>query len=243
MVDFNEKQELFLFKQLIEQSADLMLVVNTDSRFMYANYIAAHLFGYHEIEQIHSLTAHAIRCPASEFAEQFIAQDQQVIQQQRPLSLLDIHTYANDIPKVFLTKKSPLYDNNQNIFAVLCHCREISTDTFQKFSMTIASAERRFYSKNKSTERCYEITSVDNTLSKRELECLFFLLRGKTAAQIADILFLSKRTVENHLANIKTKLGCNKKSELIDVGIMNGYLNIIPESLLRKDLSLVLSAD
>ncbi len=173
-----------------------------------------------------------------ESAKQFIAQDQQVIQQQKPINLLDIHTYAYDSRKVFLTKKSPLYTQDNRLFGVLCHCREISANTFQKFSMSIASADQYFHRKTKGTEQSYQIVNVDNILSKRELECLFFLLRGKTAMQIADILFLSKRTVENHLANIKMKLGCNKKSDLFEFGIIHGYLNIIPESLLKKDLSL-----
>lgn len=53
-------------------------------------------------------------------------------------------------------------------------------------------------------------------LSKRELECLRFLLRGKTAKDIASLLLLSPRTIEFYLDNIKRKMGVSSKSELIE---------------------------
>src|SRR5579872_1296825 len=53
-------------------------------------------------------------------------------------------------------------------------------------------------------------------LSKRECTCLFYLVRGRTAAEIAKALFISKRTVETHIENIKTKLKCRNKSEIFD---------------------------
>lgn len=50
----------------------------------------------------------------------------------------------------------------------------------------------------------------------REVECISFLFKGKTAPQIADILNLSPRTVEYYIENIKNKLDCTSKSETIE---------------------------
>lgn len=52
-------------------------------------------------------------------------------------------------------------------------------------------------------------------LSLREKECLTWVIRGKTASEIAHILGLSKRTIESYMINIKNKLGAASKSELI----------------------------
>jgi pimeloyl-ACP methyl ester carboxylesterase/DNA-binding CsgD family transcriptional regulator len=52
-------------------------------------------------------------------------------------------------------------------------------------------------------------------LSRREREVALLASRGQTAHQIAECLFLSKRTVESHLAAIYDKLGVDSKSELI----------------------------
>ena len=54
-------------------------------------------------------------------------------------------------------------------------------------------------------------------LTKREAECMVWLLRGKTTSNIATILELSSRTVESYIKNMKTKTGCRTKSELIDL--------------------------
>ncbi|CAM2944449.1 transcriptional regulator LuxR [Legionella steigerwaltii] len=56
-------------------------------------------------------------------------------------------------------------------------------------------------------------------LSRREKECLQFLIRGKNTREVAQILGLSKRTVEHYLENIKNKMSVNTKSELIEKAI------------------------
>ncbi|MDH7600627.1 MAG: response regulator transcription factor [Armatimonadota bacterium] len=43
-------------------------------------------------------------------------------------------------------------------------------------------------------------------LTKRELEVLTLVVQGKTSKDIADALYVSKRTVDFHLANIYDKL-------------------------------------
>lgn len=55
-------------------------------------------------------------------------------------------------------------------------------------------------------------------LSKKKLECLYYLVRGKTAREIASILNISPRTVEHYLEDIKFKWGCCSKSSLIELG-------------------------
>jgi len=58
------------------------------------------------------------------------------------------------------------------------------------------------------------IDHVDR-LTKREMECLSYILQGRTLKETADILQLSKRTVETYFENIKNKLGCKNKTELL----------------------------
>mgnify|MGYP001579821977 FL=1 len=43
-------------------------------------------------------------------------------------------------------------------------------------------------------------------LTKREVEVLGLVLEGKTTKDIADALYVSKRTIDFHLANIYDKL-------------------------------------
>ncbi len=52
-------------------------------------------------------------------------------------------------------------------------------------------------------------------LTQREAECMINFLKDKTVSEAAAILELSPRTVEFYLKNIKVKLECRTKSELI----------------------------
>ncbi len=43
-------------------------------------------------------------------------------------------------------------------------------------------------------------------LTKREIEVLTHVIQGKSSKEVADTLFVSKRTVDFHLANVYDKL-------------------------------------
>lgn len=43
-------------------------------------------------------------------------------------------------------------------------------------------------------------------LTKRELEVLFLVVEGRSSQEVADALYVCKRTVDFHLANIYDKL-------------------------------------
>jgi DNA-binding CsgD family transcriptional regulator len=62
------------------------------------------------------------------------------------------------------------------------------------------------------------------TLSRRQTECLFYLIRGKTGNEIAALLTIKSRTVEYHLEEIKCKMGVSTKSELIEHAMLKDIL-------------------
>jgi DNA-binding CsgD family transcriptional regulator len=59
-------------------------------------------------------------------------------------------------------------------------------------------------------------------LSKREKEILGYISKGLSALQIAEILHLSKRTVESHKRNMQQKLGFTNSAALISFAIGAG---------------------
>ena len=52
-------------------------------------------------------------------------------------------------------------------------------------------------------------------LNDREVETLTWVARGKTSAEIAKILDLSKRTIDFHIDNARSKLGAATRSEAV----------------------------
>ena len=65
-------------------------------------------------------------------------------------------------------------------------------------------------------KQCVSINGIEIQFSDRELDCMYELCRGKTMKGIASCFGISPRTVESHLRNIKHKLQCNYKSEIIE---------------------------
>ncbi len=62
--------------------------------------------------------------------------------------------------------------------------------------------------------------------SKREQEVLLNICEGKSNQEIAEPLFISKRTVDKHRENILLKTESKNTAELVVFAIKNGYFEI-----------------
>ena len=69
-------------------------------------------------------------------------------------------------------------------------------------------------------------TSVEDALSDREVEILVEVCRGRSNQEIADKLFISKRTVDKHRANILEKTGCKNTANLVVYAIKHHLVEI-----------------
>jgi DNA-binding NarL/FixJ family response regulator len=61
-------------------------------------------------------------------------------------------------------------------------------------------------------------------LTAREREVLHLVVEGHTSAEIADRLFIGRRTVETHRANLMRKLGLRTHTDLIRYALQQGIL-------------------
>lgn len=61
-------------------------------------------------------------------------------------------------------------------------------------------------------------------LSEREKEILKCSMEGKEYAQIAELLFLSKHTVRQHMKNIYSKLHVSSKIEALQISLKNKWI-------------------
>jgi DNA-binding NarL/FixJ family response regulator len=61
-------------------------------------------------------------------------------------------------------------------------------------------------------------------LTPREREVLKLIAEGKSSKEIAQLLFISVPTANNHRANIMGKLGLNKATDLVKYAIRKGYV-------------------
>lgn len=82
--------------------------------------------------------------------------------------------------------------------------------------INISEKKRREFFEKTNIERFF-ILNQDKTLylTKREADCIAYMLDGATAKQTAKALGISYRTVESHFYQVKEKLFCSTKEELI----------------------------
>lgn len=64
-------------------------------------------------------------------------------------------------------------------------------------------------------------------LTKKEVNVLRLILLGKTSKQIAKILGISHRTIEEHTEKIKRKLQCSYKYEIHSIAVEHGITHLL----------------
>lgn len=96
--------------------------------------------------------------------------------------------------------------------------REVSTDN-EFYSSSILPKIIKFFREN-------ELSGKESSkLTKREKEVLRLIGEGKTATEIADVLFIASTTVDTHRRNLLTKLGLRNSLELVRYAIFRGYVS------------------
>lgn len=63
------------------------------------------------------------------------------------------------------------------------------------------------------------------SLTRRELEVLTLVVEGHSSKEVADMLYVSKRTVDFHLANIYDKLQVSNRVQAFRRATRLGLLN------------------
>jgi DNA-binding NarL/FixJ family response regulator len=72
-----------------------------------------------------------------------------------------------------------------------------------------------------------ESAEEEESLSARELEILLAVCQGLSNQEIADQLFISKRTVNKHRANILEKTGCKNTASLVVYAIKHSLVDLM----------------
>ncbi|MBN1414011.1 MAG: response regulator transcription factor [Bacteroidales bacterium] len=82
----------------------------------------------------------------------------------------------------------------------------------------------RFVNKFKTKQASQPETEV--TLSDREKEVLMLICKGLSNQEIADQLFISKRTVDHHRASLMTKTNTNNAASLVVYAVKHKLVEI-----------------
>lgn len=112
-------------------------------------------------------------------------------------------------------------------------CKDCNPDTLVEAIYTVSQEGYYFDSqmakalRNKVVNQEFNDLMVSSeSLSQREVEVVQLICSGKTNQQIADLLFVSVRTIESHRSTISAKTNCKNIANLVVYAIRNGLYSI-----------------
>jgi DNA-binding CsgD family transcriptional regulator len=217
----------------INQAPGLCLIKDTSSKLMACSPKLTKLLGFRTPDDLYGKTDFDLRCDASKGAKQFIIQDKQAFENGINHAV-DIYRYSESGIMAIYHEKKAIFDTKNGV----CGLSFSGTELFKSHTLThqlfnLLDVDKFFLKKTK--ECCYSYTIKDSypysSLGKNESLCLFYIMRGKSNREIGKLLNLSHRTIEGKVSNIKEKLECQSRAELIEKSITNGYLHIIVKDL------------
>lgn len=127
-----------------------------------------------------------------------------------------------------LLKKSPFFSKQNNIQGVMCVGFEISRACYKDIFSLFMASNLQF----KDFARIPDINKRDFLygelkFSKRQAQLISYLLKGHSKKSIGKYLNLSPRTIEFYLNNIKDKLGCTNKTDIVDKAFELGFIDLM----------------
>lgn len=92
-------------------------------------------------------------------------------------------------------------------------------DSILKGNVWISPKEIGFYNQKIGDGSIMKERKSVSSLSERQLQIFELMGKGHGSMQIAETLFISRKTVEAHKGQIKEKLGCSSAQELLQLAI------------------------
>lgn len=84
----------------------------------------------------------------------------------------------------------------------------------------------RYMGSNFSNLQTIDIRRPLHLLTRRECEVLQMLADGKSNRGIGEALYISEKTVKNHVSNILQKMSVNDRTQAVVVAIKNGWVEV-----------------
>ncbi|WP_171358429.1 helix-turn-helix transcriptional regulator [Vibrio rotiferianus] len=213
-----------------------------DSVFRYVNQEYAELLGHTSPDECIGKTDFDMVSPTTECALEFQRQDHYVIESGESLKILDIHPYPDGRWRAHIFTKTPWCDDDGSIIGTIFYGRELTDTAIIEVGYWVCRAIG-VHNDEKSIFRFSNLKPEPEKLTNREQETLFLLLYGKKPQYISQVMGISTKTVEGHVARLRTKFEANSKNELIDKAMEAGFGSIVPQTLLKRQLSVVLNGE
>lgn len=199
-------------------------IKDSKRRYCFVNKSLLALLGFDSADAMLGRTDEELSAPCSALAEQIAIFDQHVLQQTQAVESYFLGEYESGQELLF--GKSFWQYSEPDGEKLLIHTCNIIKQTDIPTSIMSHIACRRI-------DTSYvEVNDNFHKLSKQEFIVTYCLMTGATCREIAELMGLSRRTVEGYVQNVHNKWATESKSQLIMKARSIGITRIIPRSLL-----------
>ncbi|MCU9612992.1 response regulator transcription factor [Caldibacillus lycopersici] len=91
---------------------------------------------------------------------------------------------------------------------------------FRRLAESASNQENGIYGRTMEIRRPYHL------LTRRECEVLQLLAEGKSNKKIGETLYISEKTVKNHVSNILQKMNCIDRTQAVVEAIKKGWVEV-----------------
>lgn len=230
------QQQQKAVKLVIDQVPGLILLKDMHLVYVAGNTNTAEAAGFKHADELVGINDYDMKSKVVNCADLFIMRDKKVLSTGDTCTFFDIVPGEDGQFRAFIDTKSIFKDSEGNKSGVLMNAIEVPRDLLIKVCVYLShhGAARTSNKHNRCVSPANYLLSDHYeglSLTKRQSECFFYLLRGLSCKSIAKVLGLSPRTVEGYVEAIKSKMGCHSKQALIEQSIACGYVDIIPNTV------------
>ncbi|CDG88757.1 helix-turn-helix transcriptional regulator [Xenorhabdus bovienii] len=199
---------------------------DNNSKFIYANNKYNELLSLPKGYDVGGYYDGELPSTTSDFQDEFQKHDRKVESLLDRVTSIEIHPFKGlDYLQPWYFDKFPLIDESGECRGTIFHGRPVDTITLEKL-------------KKINIQTSLIFTPPSEIFSKREWEIIFYIMQGYSTKDIAERLFVSHRTVSNHIQNVYQKTETNCRKSLVDYCYEHNIANYVPENFFREPKSI-----
>lgn len=223
-----------IYQEFIANMPGYFAIKDKSSKYIaLSNDASKDIFGLKDFRN--NLMDYDIPGSMSLLSEAFIESDKEVIETQQTLKAINIGKWTDNLEGALIAEKKPFYVG-ESLEGVFISATKLNNDIFSLFRTIINSD---LVKKIRDVKNCeLSLNKKYCNLTSRSQVVLFFLLYGLSNKEIAVFLNCSHRTIEHNIDELKSIFAVDKKNQIVEAAISQGYALDIPDFITNKPMLL-----
>ena len=214
-----------MLKKILTDLPLYIFAKDKNFKYLFCNEKVAEAAGVDSPQQIIGKTDYEVIC--KKYADSYRKTDIQILNSKTRVNIQEVIIHSQGIPDVFVTK-TQLMDGDENCIGIIGFSIDITGYCLTKKKGNFDPEKQRFYLGE---------PFCNVYLTRRELEVFRYLLCGYTLNKISFLLKISPKTTRWYICNLKIKLQCQSKSEIMSMAIQHGLTYILEEHKIWESIN------